>query len=218
LRCFCRRRGPCGAREVDQDRHRPAQPTVYGIRPLEQRLGPIATEQPGRTPRLGPMRRRGTDAAPVHACRAIRSVGLDSASRPVRRPRRHAQDSRQSSVRVRQCAAKDAASGSQDGSHIPLSALALQQRSRSSVTLLTLTSTSRPARTSATVDVTGVRRCSQLSVERDDDFAVGAALLGVCQRLEGLVEWECLVDDRAEVAGVVEGGEFAQLGAVGLHE
>src|SRR5215211_6895469 len=57
-----------------------------------------------------------------------------------------------------------------------------------------------------------------LSVERDDDLAVGAALLDVRQRLEGLVERERLVDDRAEVAGVVEGGQLAQLGAVGLHE
>ena len=74
------------------------------------------------------------------------------------------------------------------------------------------------ARSSATFDVTGGGRRSQLSVERDDDLAVGAALLDVGQRLEGLVKWEGLVDDRAEVAGVVEGGQFAQLGAVGLHE
>ena len=59
---------------------------------------------------------------------------------------------------------------------------------------------------------------SQLSVERDDDLAGGAALLGVGQRLGGLVKWERLVDDWAEVAGVVEGGQLAQLGAVGLHE
>jgi hypothetical protein len=39
-----------------------------------------------------------------------------------------------------------------------------------------------------------------LSVERDDDLAVGAALLDVCQRLEGLVEREGLVDDRAIAA------------------
>jgi hypothetical protein len=62
------------------------------------------------------------------------------------------------------------------------------------------------------------RAALRLSVECDDDLAVGAALLGVCQRLEGLVKWEGLVDDRAEVAGVVEGGQLAQLGAVGLHE
>jgi hypothetical protein len=57
-----------------------------------------------------------------------------------------------------------------------------------------------------------------LSVERDDDLAVGAALLDVRQRLEGPVERERLVDERAEVADVVEGGQLAQLGAVGLHE
>ena len=53
----------------------------------------------------------------------------------------------------------------------------------------------------------GGRRRS--SVERDDDLAVGAALLDVGQRFGGLVERERLVDDRAEVAGVVEGGQFA---------
>src|SRR5215207_4745933 len=58
----------------------------------------------------------------------------------------------------------------------------------------------------------------RLSVERDDDLAVGAALLDVRQRLEGVVERERLVDERAEVAGVVEGGQLAQLRAVGLHE
>ena len=57
-----------------------------------------------------------------------------------------------------------------------------------------------------------------VSVERDDDLAVGAALLDVRQRLESLVEGERLVDDRAEVAGVIEGGQLAQLGTVGLHE
>src|SRR5829696_2017589 len=65
---------------------------------------------------------------------------------------------------------------------------------------------------------TGGAPHSPLSVERDDDLAVGAALLDVGQRLEGLVKWERFVDDRAEVAGVVERGQFAQLGAVGLHE
>jgi hypothetical protein len=74
------------------------------------------------------------------------------------------------------------------------------------------------ARSSATFDVTGDGRGSRLSVERDDDLAVGAALLDVGQRLEGLVKWEGRVDDRAEVAGVVEGGQLTQLGAVGLHE
>jgi hypothetical protein len=52
-----------------------------------------------------------------------------------------------------------------------------------------------------------------LSVERDDDLAVGAALLDVGKCLKGLVERERLVDERAEVAGVVEGGQLAQLGA-----
>src|SRR5512133_1899215 len=66
------------------------------------------------------------------------------------------------------------------------------------------------------VTVSGWR--SRLSVECDDDLAVGAALLDVGQRLEGLVKWERLVDDRVQVAGVVEGGQLAQLGAVGLHE
>src|SRR3954453_4056512 len=64
----------------------------------------------------------------------------------------------------------------------------------------------------------GVGRQAALSVERDDDLAVGAALLDVRQRLEGLVEGERFVDERAEVARVVEGGQLAQLGAVGLHE
>jgi hypothetical protein len=40
-----------------------------------------------------------------------------------------------------------------------------------------------------------------LSVERDYDLAVGAALLDVRQRLEGVVERERLVDERAGVAG-----------------
>ena len=62
------------------------------------------------------------------------------------------------------------------------------------------------------------RRRSRLSIERDDDLAVGVALLDVRQRLEGLVERERVVDDWAKVAGVVEGSELAQLGAVGLHE
>lgn len=64
-------------------------------------------------------------------------------------------------------------------------------------------------------------RCGRwpaLLVERDEDLAVGAALLDVRQRLEGLVERERLVDDGAEVAGVVEGGQLAQLPPVGLHE
>ena len=74
------------------------------------------------------------------------------------------------------------------------------------------------ARSSATFDVTGGGRRSRLSVECDDDLAVAAALLNVGQRLEGLVKWECRVDDWVEVAGVVEGGQLAQLGAVGLHE
>ena len=74
------------------------------------------------------------------------------------------------------------------------------------------------AQSSATFDVTGGGRRSRLSVECDDDLAVGAALLDVGQRLKGLVKWERLVDDRAEVAGVLEGGQLAQLGAVGLHE
>ena len=64
----------------------------------------------------------------------------------------------------------------------------------------------------------GVGRQAALSVERDDDLAVRAALLDVRQRREGLVERERLVDDRAEVAGIVEGGQLAQLGAVGAHE
>jgi hypothetical protein len=64
----------------------------------------------------------------------------------------------------------------------------------------------------------GGGRRSQWSVERDDNLAVGTALLDVRQGLEGLVERERLVDDRAQVAGVVEGGQLAQLGAVGLHE
>jgi hypothetical protein len=55
-----------------------------------------------------------------------------------------------------------------------------------------------------------------LSVERDDDLAVGAALLDVRQRLEGLVKGERRVDDRAEVAGVVQGRQFPQLAAGGL--
>jgi hypothetical protein len=55
----------------------------------------------------------------------------------------------------------------------------------------------------------GVGRQAALSVERDDDLAVGEALLDVRQRLGGLVERERLVDDRAEVAGVVQGGQFA---------
>jgi len=38
-----------------------------------------------------------------------------------------------------------------------------------------------------------------LSVERDDDLAVGAAL-DASQRLEGLVEREGLADERAKVA------------------
>src|SRR4051794_12034704 len=50
-----------------------------------------------------------------------------------------------------------------------------------------------------------VGRQAALSVERDDDLAIGAALLDVRQRLEGLVERERLVDERAEVARVVEG-------------
>src|SRR5215207_9037000 len=62
------------------------------------------------------------------------------------------------------------------------------------------------------------RRRSRLSVECDDDLAGRAALLGVRQRVEGLVKRERLVDDRAEVAGVVKGGQLAQLSAVGLHE
>src|SRR5215218_3603749 len=66
--------------------------------------------------------------------------------------------------------------------------------------------------------IAGVGRQAALSVERDDDLAVGAALLGIRQRLEGPVERKRLVDERAEVAGVVEGGQLAQLGAVGLHE
>jgi hypothetical protein len=62
------------------------------------------------------------------------------------------------------------------------------------------------------------RRRSRWSIERDHDLAVGVALLDVRQRLEGLVERERVVDDWAKVAGVVEGSELAQLGAVGLHE
>jgi hypothetical protein len=68
------------------------------------------------------------------------------------------------------------------------------------------------------IKMAGGGRRSLLSVECDDDLAVGAALLDVGQRVEGLVKWEGLVDDRAEVAGVVEGGQLAQLGTVGLHE
>src|SRR4029453_15509151 len=56
-------------------------------------------------------------------------------------------------------------------------------------------------------DAAMARTCTPL-VERDEDLSFGAALLDVGQRLEGLVEWECLVDDRAEVAGFVEGGQF----------
>ena len=71
---------------------------------------------------------------------------------------------------------------------------------------------------SAIGPIAGFGRQAALSVERADDLAVGAALLDVRQRLEGLVERERLVDERAEVAGVVEGGQLAQLPAVGLHE
>jgi hypothetical protein len=71
---------------------------------------------------------------------------------------------------------------------------------------------------SAIGPIAGVGRQAALSVERDDDLAVGAALLDVRQRLERLVERERLVDERAQLAGVVEGGQLAQLGAVGLHE
>src|SRR5438552_13973010 len=71
---------------------------------------------------------------------------------------------------------------------------------------------------SAIGPIAGVGRQAALSVERDDDLAVGATLLDVRQRLEGLVERERLVDERAEVAGVVEGAQLAQLPAVGLHE
>jgi hypothetical protein len=71
---------------------------------------------------------------------------------------------------------------------------------------------------SAAGPIAGVGRRAALSVVRDDDLAVGAALLDVRQRREGLVERERLVDERAQVAGVVEGGQLAQLGAVGLHE
>src|SRR5829696_1071716 len=79
--------------------------------------------------------------------------------------------------------------------------------------------TKPPDRSSSALEVTcDRRRRSPLSVEGDDDLAVGAALLDVGQRLEGLVKWERLVDDRAEVAGVVERGQFAQLSAVCLHE
>src|SRR5205085_2400155 len=54
---------------------------------------------------------------------------------------------------------------------------------------------------------------------RDHDLAgLGTALLDVRHRLERLVEREGAVDDRAELPAVVEGAEFAQLGAVGLHE
>jgi hypothetical protein len=44
------------------------------------------------------------------------------------------------------------------------------------------------------VGVTGGERRSRSSVERDDDLAVGAALVGVRERLEGLVEWEGLAE------------------------
>ena len=71
---------------------------------------------------------------------------------------------------------------------------------------------------SAIGPIAAVGRQAALSVERADDLAVGAALLDVRQRLEGPVERERLVDERAEVAGVVEGGQLAQLPAVGLHE
>jgi hypothetical protein len=71
---------------------------------------------------------------------------------------------------------------------------------------------------SAIGPIAGVGRQAALSVERDDDLAVCAALLDVRQGVEGLVEGERLVDDRAQVTGVVEGGQLAQLGAVGLHE
>lgn len=43
------------------------------------------------------------------------------------------------------------------------------------------------------------------SLERDDELAVGAGMLDVRQRLKGPVERECLVDERVQVAGVVEG-------------
>jgi hypothetical protein len=52
--------------------------------------------------------------------------------------------------------------------------------------------------------IAGVGQQAALSVERDDDLAVGAALVDVRQRLEGLVERERRVDERAEVARVVE--------------
>jgi hypothetical protein len=71
---------------------------------------------------------------------------------------------------------------------------------------------------SAIGPIAGVGRQAALSVERDDDLAGGAALLDVRERVECLVERERLVDERAEVAGVVEGGQLAQLPAVGLHE
>src|SRR5215203_4246139 len=90
-------------------------------------------------------------------------------------------------------------------------------RKRASVSLTPSPSVSRRGGTIFSYVQCDGRR-SRLSVEGDDDLAVGAALLDVGQRLEGLVKWKRLVDDRAEVAGVVEAGQFAQLSAVCLHE
>src|SRR5215208_8140928 len=57
------------------------------------------------------------------------------------------------------------------------------------------------------------------SVERDDDLpCLDLAALDECERLEGLVERECCVEDRAQMARVVEGGELAELGTIGPHE
>ena len=53
----------------------------------------------------------------------------------------------------------------------------------------------------------GVGRQAALSVERDDDLALGLALFDVRDRVEGLVEAEGAVDDRAQRAVVVQGGE-----------
>src|SRR5215203_4567362 len=90
-------------------------------------------------------------------------------------------------------------------------------RKRASVSLTPSPSVSRRGGTIFSYVQCDGRR-SRLSVEGDDNLAVGAALLDVGQRLEGLVKWKRLVDDWAELAGVVEGGQLAKLGAVGLHE
>ena len=56
------------------------------------------------------------------------------------------------------------------------------------------------------------------SVEATTTLPDLTAALDVGERLEGLVERECSVEDRAQTARVVEGGELAELGAIGPHE